>query len=61
MVDVDGVRDDAKSPETQAREAMWADEIKQKTLELVEFRDAGVLSEAEFEEQKIKLRWSVGR
>lgn len=61
MVDVDGVRDDAKSLEAQARETVWADEIKQRTLELVEFRDAGVLSEAEFEEQKINLRWSVGR
>lgn len=61
VVDAKGVRDDARSLETQARQTTHADEVKARTQQLVDYRDAGALSEAEFEEQKMKLRWSVGR
>jgi hypothetical protein len=33
--------------------------MERKTVELAAFRDAGVLTEAEFEEQKAKLRWGI--
>jgi hypothetical protein len=58
MADTDRVRDDA------ARAVGGGGEdaervLEQKTSELVEFRDAGILTEAEFEEQKAKLRWGI--
>jgi hypothetical protein len=58
MVDANGLRDGI----TSSREVEWAtraEVIQQKTFELMEFRDAGVLTEAEFEEQKAKLRWGI--
>jgi hypothetical protein len=33
--------------------------LEQKTSELLEFRDAGIISEAELEEQMTKLRWGI--
>ena len=59
MVDADGVLDDRSTPSRQVRRAQRAEEIEQKTSELAEFRDAGVLTEAEFTEQKAKLRWGI--
>jgi hypothetical protein len=61
MADIDGVPEDASGLETEADDITRADEVQRRTEELVEFRDAGVLSEAEFEEQKVKLRWGIGR
>ena len=58
MVDANGLRGGS----TSSRQVEWAtraEEIQQKTSELMEFRDAGVLTEAEFEEQKAKLRWGI--
>ena len=52
---------DATPSETSPDDATWADEVERKTNELLEFRDAGVLTEAEFEEQKVRLRWGIGR
>jgi hypothetical protein len=58
MVDANGTRDDRSTPRREVQ-ASRAAEIEQRTNELVEFRDAGVLTEAELEEQKAKLRWSI--
>ena len=58
MVDADAIRDD-RGTRRRDVQASRAEEIEQRTNELVEFRDAGVLTEAEFEEQKAKLRWGI--
>jgi hypothetical protein len=58
MADAERVRDDATGSvknDAQAAER----ELEQKTSELLEFRDAGIISEAELEEQKAKLRWGI--
>ena len=60
MADVNGVRDNPNVLQRQAAAADRDQRIERKTLELAEFRDAGVLTEAEFEEQKAKLRWGIG-
>jgi hypothetical protein len=57
MVDAPEIREDAGTPGSQA--PTQAEELEQKQGELVEFRNAGVLTEAEFEEQKAKLRWGI--
>jgi hypothetical protein len=59
MVDARDIRDDAGTPGGQAQEAKRAQVLEQKRGELVEFRNAGVLTEAEFEEQNAKLRWGI--
>lgn len=58
MVEIDRIgQDDASVVEGGAREAQT--DLEQKTNELLEFRDAGILTEAELEEQKAKLRWGI--
>ena len=59
MSDLNGVRGELSDPRRQKTATEPVDEVEQKTLELAEFRDAGVLTEAEFEEQKAKLRWGI--
>jgi hypothetical protein len=59
MVDANGIRDDPSIARRGFQQAERAEEIEQKTSELMAFRDAGVLTEAEFEEQKAKLRWGI--
>ena len=59
MVDAQSGRDEAGTPGSQAEGPTQADELEQKTSELVEFKNAGVLTEGEFEEQKAKLRWGI--
>jgi hypothetical protein len=59
MVDAQDSRNDVGAPGAQAEAAKRAEEVEQKTSELVEFRNAGVLTEGEFEEQKAKLRWGI--
>lgn len=59
MVDAQGSRREAGTPGTQVEGPTRADEVEQKTSELIEFRNAGVLTEAELEEQKAKLRWGI--
>jgi plasmid stabilization system protein ParE len=54
-------REGAGDQAATARAKASAEEIERRTQELVEFRDAGALSEAEFEDRKARLRWSVGR
>ncbi|MEK6277643.1 MAG: hypothetical protein AABM29_06515 [Actinomycetota bacterium] len=58
MVDAEDVRHDASSPSSQDRAAERAEELERKTKDLEVFRDAGVLTEAELEEQKAKARWA---
>jgi hypothetical protein len=58
MADADRVREDeggAVNSEVQDPETV----LEQKTTELHEFRDAGILTETELEEQKAKLRWGI--
>ncbi|MGH2980428.1 MAG: hypothetical protein ACRDKV_00095 [Solirubrobacterales bacterium] len=43
----------------QDQAAVRADELARKTKELDAFRDAGVLTQSELEEQKAKLRWGT--
>jgi hypothetical protein len=57
MVDAREIREHAGTP--GSREPTQAEVLEQKQSELVEFRNAGVLTEAEFEEQKAKLRWAI--
>ncbi|MDQ2938994.1 MAG: SHOCT domain-containing protein [Actinomycetota bacterium] len=59
MSDANSVRDDPSILQHRAAAAERAEQIERKTGELSEFRDAGVLTEAEFEEQKAKLRWGI--
>ena len=57
MADVDHIHSDVLSA-AQRRETEAA-EIERKTEELLAFRDAGVLTEAELEEQKARVRWGL--
>jgi putative oligomerization/nucleic acid binding protein len=59
MVDANGMLDDRSTPTRAVDRAQRAEEIDQKTSELAKFRDAGVLTEAEFQEQKAKVRWGI--
>jgi hypothetical protein len=59
MVDADGMLDDRSTPSREVRGTKRGEEIEQRTRDLAEFRDAGVLTQAEFEEQKAKLRWGI--
>jgi hypothetical protein len=59
MADADSVRDEPSVFQRQVAAADRTEQIERKTMELSEFRDAGVLTEAEFEEQKAKLRWGI--
>ena len=59
MVDAESVRNEPNVLQGQGAATERDRQIERKTLELVEFRDAGVLTEAEFEEQKVKLRWGI--
>jgi hypothetical protein len=59
MADADEVRNDARFPYSQEPAAQKAGEIERKMEELAVFRDAGVLTEAEHEEQITKLRWRL--
>jgi hypothetical protein len=58
MADTDRVgAGDAGRVKSAAQDAQQM--LEQKTSELLEFRDAGVISEPELEEQKTKLRWGI--
>lgn len=57
MPDVDRVASDTQSA-SQHRVTEPA-EVERKTEELLAFRDAGVLTEAELEEQKARLHWGL--
>jgi hypothetical protein len=57
MVDAREIREHGGTP--GSKQPTQAEELEQKQSELVEFRDAGVLTETEFEEQKAKLRWGI--
>ena len=59
MVDAESVRNEPNVLQSQGAETERDRRIERKTLELAEFRDAGVLTEVEFEEQKAKLRWGI--
>ena len=59
MADADSVRNELGTLQRQGAAAERAEQMERKTLELAAFRDAGVLTEAEFEEQKAKLRWGI--
>lgn len=59
MADAGDVRSDVNYPANEDRAATRADELERRTKELAAFRDAGVLTEAELEEQKAKLRWGL--
>jgi hypothetical protein len=45
--------------EPRKPEAGRTEDVAQRTSELVEFRDAGLLTEAEFQEQMAKARWGI--
>ena len=60
MAQLKSARDGAAHTGTQTREVLRADEMKIRVQELVEYRDAGVLSDAELEDHKSKLHWGTG-
>jgi hypothetical protein len=59
MADADSVHKKPGILQRQVAAAERAEQMERKTVELAAFRDAGVLTEAEFEEQKVKLRWGI--
>jgi hypothetical protein len=59
MADAGDFRYDAGYSESQDGSALKAAELELKAKELAAFRDAGVLTEAELEEQMAKLRWGL--
>lgn len=59
MADADSGRNESGTLQHHDAAAERAEQIERKTEELSEFRDAGVLTEAEFEEQKAKFRWGI--
>jgi hypothetical protein len=60
MTDVESAGNREARTEPDPPGASPADEMKARMQELVDYRDAGVLSDDELEEQKAKLRWGVG-
>jgi hypothetical protein len=60
MTDVESAGNREAWTKPDPHEASPADEMKARVQELVDYRDAGVLSDDELEEQKAKLRWGVG-
>jgi hypothetical protein len=58
MTDADDARTGV-SPPTNGRVTDRQMEIDQKAKELAEFRDAGVLTDAEVEEQMAMFRWHL--
>lgn len=56
MADADRVREDTMS--ASQRRAAEAAEIERKMKELLVFRNAGVLTESELEDQKARLHWA---
>ena len=59
MPETDGARHDARSSRDREPADERALRIEQKMKELAVFRDAGLLTEVELEEQKARLRWDV--
>ena len=58
MADAERVRgNDVRAAGSEAPDTQSS--LEQKTSELLEFRDAGIITEAELEEQKAKLRWGI--
>jgi hypothetical protein len=57
MADADRVPRDIEA--AHQRLVAEAAEIERKTKELLVFRDAGVITEAELEEQKARLHWGL--
>lgn len=43
----------------QSQESQRADRLARKEAELLEFRAAGILTQAELEEQLTKFRWGI--
>jgi hypothetical protein len=59
MADANSVPSEPNLLQRQGAAAERAEQMERKTVELAAFRDAGVLTEAEFEEQKAKFRWGI--
>ena len=58
-MNVDSAGNSSAHTETKSPETLPADEMKDRVQELVDYRDAGVLSDAELEEQKTRLHWGI--
>ena len=56
-----GSPSEATMAQARVRREQRADEVERRTEDLVQFHDAGVLTDAELEEQKVRLRWDLGR
>jgi hypothetical protein len=59
VADLKDTRKDPNAPPSTGRGVNGPERFEQKLKELAVFRDAGVLTEAELEEQKAKLRWGL--
>lgn len=58
MPDLQEVQASASGAESKASDSRRADELQRGIEELAGYRDSGALSEVEFEERKMDLRWS---
>ena len=58
MVDAKGVPEDPGATH-QAQQRKKTEDLAEKRRELAAFREAGVLTEAEFEEQLVRFRWGI--
>jgi hypothetical protein len=59
MADPAKARNGAKLSGDRKHAAKLAENLERRREELIVFRDAGVLTEAELEEQMAKLRWGL--
>jgi hypothetical protein len=59
MSDVDDAREGSPPSVSGDRAAERDRELEQKAQELEVFRDAGILTDAEFDEQMAKFRWRL--
>jgi hypothetical protein len=57
MADADEVRN--AKPSSPEQGVKLAEDLERRRQELVVFRDAGILTESELEEQMAKLRWGL--
>lgn len=60
MTDDERAGDREGRTEADRPEVVRAEEMNARLQELIDYRDAGVLSDAELEDQKAKLHWGTG-
>jgi hypothetical protein len=59
MADADDVRKTAQPSSRPENAAKQAQDMKRRREELIVFQEAGILTQAELEEQMVRLRWGL--